>query len=210
MILAGSHLWKVHYSLLLWKCVRSEEVGCKKFEDLLQVHLWMKFGLLLMVFKSVLCLFFDGLLPANHNNDIQSLLFTTVGWHTLAKMHLHTDSMLAWLDESTKAFGKQIRHFQTILVAFSTHRNCLKKRLHAVNAKKKKKVSTNLMNPSPRAPVTSTATPAGTRKKNFNLILIKLHALGDYVKTIKTFGMIDSYSTHPVWMLLLYLLLVLI
>ena len=42
---------------------------------------------------------FDGLLPANHNSNIQSLLFTTAEWHTLAKMHLHTDSMLAWLDE---------------------------------------------------------------------------------------------------------------
>ena len=75
---------------------------------------------------------------------------------------------------------------------------------------KKKKVSINLTNPSPRALVPSTATPAGTRKKNFNLILIKLHALGDYVKTIKMFGTMDSYSTQPVWMLLLYLLLVLI
>ena len=67
------------------------------------------------------------------------------------------------------------------------------------------------MNLSPLAPAPSTATPsAGTRKKLFNLILIKLHALGDYVKTIKMFGTMDSYSTQPVWMLLLYLLLVLI
>ena len=73
----------------------------------------------------------------------------------------------------------------------------------------KKEVSINLMNPSPCAPVPSTATPAGTRKKNFNLILIKLHALGDYVKTIKMFGTMDSYSTQLVRMLLLYLLLVL-
>lgn len=61
---------------------------------------------------------FDGLLPAKHNNDIQSLLFTTAEWHTLAKMRLHTDSTLAWLDESTKAFGKEIRRFQRHTCSF--------------------------------------------------------------------------------------------
>ena len=61
---------------------------------------------------------FDGLLPANPNNDIQSLLFTTAEWHTLAKMRLHTDSMLAWLDESMKAFRKQIQHFQCHTCSF--------------------------------------------------------------------------------------------
>ena len=153
---------------------------------------------------------FDDLLPANHNNDIQSLLFTTAEWHTLAKMRLHTDSMLAWLDESTKAFGKQIQHFQSHTCSFFDTRELPQEEAARSRRQKKKKVSINLTNPSPRAPVPSTATPAGTRKKNFNLILIKLHALGDYIKTIKMFGTTDSYSTQPVWMLLLYLLLVLI
>ena len=156
---------------------------------------------------------FDGLLPAKHNNDIQSLLFTTAEWHTLAKMRLHTDSTLAWLDESTKAFGKQIRHFQSHTCSFFDTRELPQEEAARSRCQKKKKVSINLTNPSPLAPLAaaSTATPsAGTKKKLFNLILIKLHALGDYVKTIKRFGTTDSYSTQPVWMLLLYLLLVLI
>jgi hypothetical protein len=141
---------------------------------------------------------FDGLLPAKHDNDIQSLLFTTAEWHTLAKMRLHIDPTLAWLDESTKAFGKQIRRFQSFTCSFFDTRELPQEEAARSRRQKKKK-----------AP--STATPsAGTKKKLFNLILIKLHALGDYVKTIKTFGTTDSYSTQPVWILLLYLLLVLI
>jgi hypothetical protein len=156
---------------------------------------------------------FDGLLPDKHNNDIQSLLFTTAEWHTLAKMRLHTDSTLAWLDESTKAFGKQIRRFQSHTCSFFDTRELPQEEAARSRRQKKKKGSINLPNPSPPAPAPSTATSsssAGTKKKLFNLILIKLHALGDYVKTIKAFGTTDSYSTQPVWMLLLYLLLVLI
>ena len=149
---------------------------------------------------------FDGLLPAKHNNDIQSLLFTTAEWHTLAKMRLHTDSTLAWLDESTKALGKQIRRFQTHTCSFFDTRELPQEEAARSRRQKKMKVSNNAIAPAP-----SKATPsAGTKKKVFNLILIKLHALGDYVKTIKTFGTTDSYSTQPVWILLLYFLLVLI
>ena len=145
---------------------------------------------------------FDGLLPAKHNNDIQSLLFTTAEWHTLAKMRLHTDSTLAWLDESTKAFGKQIRRFESHTCSFFDTRELPQEEAARSRRQKKKKASINLPNPSALAPAPSTATPsAGTKKKLFNLILIKLHALGDYVKTIKTFGTTDSYSTQPVCVL---------
>ena len=151
---------------------------------------------------------FDGLLPNKHNNDIQSLLFTTAEWHTLGKMRLHTDSTLAWLDESTKAFGKQIRRFQSHTCSFFDTRELPQEEAARSRHQKKKKRS---INPSPLAPAPSTArASAGTKKKLFNLVLIKLHALGDYVKTIKMFGTTDSYSTQPVWMLLLYLSLVLI
>ena len=154
---------------------------------------------------------FDGLLPAEHDKDIQSLLFTTAEWHTLAKMRLHTDSTLAWLDESTKAFGKQIRSFQSYTCSFFDTRE-LPHEEAARSRRQQKKKSTN---PSPIVPAPATPS-AGTKKKLkkklFNLVLIKLHALGDYVKTIKTFGTTDSYSTQPVWimMFLLHLLLVLI
>ncbi|KAG5639974.1 hypothetical protein DXG03_002043, partial [Asterophora parasitica] len=39
--------------------------------------------------------------------------------------------------------------------------------------------------------------PAARGKKEFNLNLIKLHALGDYVHYIRRYGTTDSYSTQP-------------
>ena len=174
-----------------------KKLAARNFEDLLQVRLhsleiWITFNRVQKCAMPVL----DGLLPAKHDNDIQSLLFTTAEWHTLAKMRLHTDSTLAWLDESTKAFGKQIRRFQSHTCSFFDTRELPQEEAARSRRQKKKKVSINLPNPS----------PAGTKKKLFNLILIKLHALGDYVKTIKRFGTTDSYSTQPVWMFLLYLI----
>ena len=91
-----------------------KKLAARNFEDLLQVHLWITFDGVQKCAMPV----FDGLLPANHNNNIQSLLFTTAEWHTLVKMHLCTDSTLTWLDESTKAFGKQIRRFQSHTCSF--------------------------------------------------------------------------------------------
>ena len=39
---------------------------------------------------------------------------------------------------------------------------------------------------------------AKPKKKTFNLLTYKLHALGDYVQTICLFGSTDSYSTQIV------------
>ena len=127
-------------------------------------------------------------------------------------MRLHTDSTLAWLDESTKAFGKQIRRFQSYTCSFFDTRELPQEEAARCRCQQKKKRSTNPSDPSPLVPAPAPATPsAGTKKKLFNLILIKLHALGDYVNTIKKFGTTDSYSTQPVWIaMLLYLLLILI
>jgi hypothetical protein len=38
----------------------------------------------------------------------------------------------------------------------------------------------------------------GRMPKTFNLQTYKIHALGDYVEAIKTFGTTDSYSTEVV------------
>jgi hypothetical protein len=112
---------------------------------------------------------------------IFKLILITAEWHTLVKMRLHTDSTLAWLDESTKAFGKQIRHFQSHTCSFFDTRELPQEEAARSRRQKKKKVSKNLPNLSPIALAPSTATRSA-----------------------------DSYSTQPVWMLLLYLLLVLI
>jgi hypothetical protein len=47
-------------------------------------------------------------------------------------------------------------------------------------------------------PPPSTTKKAKARQKYFNLSTYKLHALGDYAKTIRLFGTTDNYSTQVV------------
>jgi hypothetical protein len=44
----------------------------------------------------------------------------------------------------------------------------------------------------------STANKSGGRLKKFNLSTYKLHALGDYAKTIRLFGTTDNYNSQVV------------
>jgi hypothetical protein len=49
-------------------------------------------------------------------------------------------------------------------------------------------------------------TPGPSRKKTLNLETYKLHAMGDYVNTIRAYGTVDSYSTQSVGCLSQWLL----
>jgi hypothetical protein len=40
--------------------------------------------------------------------------------------------------------------------------------------------------------------PAAAKLASFNISTYKVHALGDYVESIRQFGSTDSYSTEPV------------
>lgn len=143
---------------------------------------------------------FDGLLPAEHDQAIQTLLFTTAEWHTLAKLRLHTDLSLGWLHETTAAFGTQIRRFQKYTCSFFDTKELPRETATCSRRRQKSKASDSAV-PSSSTLQTTTPTTPGAKKKIFNLILIKLHALGDYVPTIKMFGTSDSYSTQPVRLL---------
>ncbi|KAG2133212.1 uncharacterized protein EDB93DRAFT_1254984 [Suillus bovinus] len=45
---------------------------------------------------------FEGLFPPSHDAAIQSLLYSFAQWHTLAKLRVHSDSTLVFLDETFK------------------------------------------------------------------------------------------------------------
>ena len=131
---------------------------------------------------------FEGLLDAPHNANILSLIFTFAEWHTLAKLRMHTDDTLAWLEESTKELGTQIRKFaRHTCPCFDTVE---------LPAEEAARVRRRARRSNDSTPITPAST---TRKKlPFNLITYKLHALGDYVRTISMYGTTDSYSTQPV------------
>ncbi|KAF8581348.1 hypothetical protein K439DRAFT_1647913 [Ramaria rubella] len=120
---------------------------------------------------------FEGLFPEPHESIIQCLLFTCASWHSLAKLHMHTDSTLARLDSMTTLLGQAIRKFA------------------AVTSRRLAKMA---QNNSTHSPATHAAVPQAPKCKAFNLSTPKLHFLSDYVSTIKIYGTTDSYSTQTV------------
>jgi hypothetical protein len=100
---------------------------------------------------------------------------------------MHTDATLAILDNTTTELGQLLRDFQKRTC--NEFQTCELKR--EAEARRRRQAT------QAPAPGTSTATGSATRRqvKTFNLQTYKVHALGDYVSTIKMFGTTDSYST---------------
>ncbi|KAF9232549.1 hypothetical protein BU15DRAFT_90630 [Melanogaster broomeanus] len=122
---------------------------------------------------------FEGLFPAEHDDTIRILLFRLAEWHALAKLRLHTDDSLELLDRALKALSVQLRKFQRVTcTAFQT-----KELPSEVAARRRRQRPGQTSDPD-------------ARPRIFNLLTYKIHALGDYVGTIKMFGTTDSYSTQ--------------
>lgn len=54
---------------------------------------------------------FEGLIPPEHGDRVQDLLFIFAHWHALAKLKLHTDDTLSLLDDWTVMLGSESRSF---------------------------------------------------------------------------------------------------
>lgn len=107
-------------------------------------------------------------------------------WHALAKMCLHSDETLILLEKSLRRLGAQLRKFSKFTCsAFRTFE--LPGEIAACHRNQN---HTSKSQPSMKA--------AGPRPKSFNLFTYKLHALGDYMQSIKVFGTTDSYTTQIV------------
>ena len=169
---------------------------------------------------------FDGLLPEPHNSTVLDLLFVMAHWHGLAKLRMHHDLTLDILDSVTVSLGKMLRSFKDITCpAFTTKE--LRREASARARREFKKAAANdrhasntredVSNPVNRGSTGAQASPAqpaadqhisarhhtqhgaaGRRPKAFNLSTYKGHSYGDYVKTIREYGTVDSYSSEPV------------
>lgn len=108
-------------------------------------------------------------------------------WHLLqSDINTHPN----W--QTTGTLGAQIRYFKKHTCdAFATHElpNEAAARGRRAARKQPGVAGTN----TPARPVAATLG-----SKSLNLITYKLHALGDYVRTIQFYGTTDSYSTQPV------------
>ncbi|KAF9458454.1 hypothetical protein BDZ94DRAFT_1313287 [Collybia nuda] len=78
-------------------CSEMKRLAAQDFEDLLQCAIPV----------------FDGLLQEPHNSRLLDLLFVMAHWRGLAKLHMHTDSTLAILDQTTTMLGQLLRDFHT-------------------------------------------------------------------------------------------------
>ncbi|KAG2366016.1 hypothetical protein BDR07DRAFT_1480750 [Suillus spraguei] len=127
---------------------------------------------------------FEGLFPDSHDEVVHILLFCLAEWHAIAKLGIHTDNSLDLLSQATRCLGQQLRKFWDFTCsAFRTMELPGKIAAH-------QKKSANLNSAG-----AGTGSP-GARLKAFNMQTYKLHALGDYVSSIKMFGTTDSYTTQ--------------
>lgn len=129
---------------------------------------------------------FDELLPPEHNETVTTLLFELATWHGLAKLRLHTDTTLGFLDTSTTRLGKNLRRF-------ATHTSAQFKTVELPRDETARRRRAALLDPKNRD-----AAEKGRKPTKFNLSTYKLHALGDYANTIRRFGTTDNYSTQTV------------
>lgn len=166
----------------------------------------------------------EGLLQEPYNAQMLTLLYRLAEWHSLAKLRMHTDDTLALLDQSTTTLGKEMRSFQKtsatawICKELPSETAARGRKANRKRAKAAADASNTLLalqpqgaiphldsttnNVPPLASTTDDDSPplpkVPAKVKMFNLSTYKLHALGDYVSTIRLFGTTDSYSTQIV------------
>lgn len=151
----------------------------------------------------------EGLLPPLHNSKVLTLLYRLAEWHALAKLRMHTEITLQYLEKTTTTIGKELRSFRdTIGAAYTCKELPGEVSRRARRQKKKKGHSKQTTQPTvidsphgsemPQDAVPPPIPDILPRTKLLNLCTYKLHALGDYVQTIRLFGTTDSYSTQIV------------
>lgn len=107
---------------------------------------------------------------------------------------MHTDDTLESLDRATTDLGRQLRHFEKhTCTAYDTRELPKEEAARGRRQSRKQKVANT------NDPPSAAGKGGGPKLKRFNLSTYKLHAMGDYVHTIRCFGTTDSYSTQPVW-----------
>ncbi|KIJ68186.1 hypothetical protein HYDPIDRAFT_124385 [Hydnomerulius pinastri MD-312] len=130
---------------------------------------------------------FEGLFPPEHDRIISAMLFRFAEWHALAKLRLHTESTLDYMEKIYTVLCRKLRTF--------CKKTCGE--YHTVELPKEKAARLRRegkaqVGPSPSA----SHGQQGPHTKTFNLRTYKFHAMGDYIRTIKLFGTTDSYTTQ--------------
>lgn len=153
----------------------------------------------------------DGLLAEPHNSMILTLLYRLAEWHALAKLRMHTEQTLKFLEKSTTTIGQELRGFRdSSIKEFKCQelpkeiaaRQRQRERAAAQKTQSNAKAQATDPPPDTNESVQENSKqeipPPKPKRKYLNLFTYKFHALGDYVRTIRLFGTTDSYSTQIV------------
>jgi hypothetical protein len=166
-----------------------KRLAARDFEDILQVcftdsivdmhHLHL---------SECAMLVFEGLFPCDHDGIIQTLLYRFAQWHALAKLKLHSETTLTFLDETFQRLSRQLQKFRDFTCAAFT----------TVELPEEKAARE-------RSGVNNTNDGSGSQKgKKFNMNTYEFHAMGDYLHSIQLFGTTDSFTSQIVHESLLY------
>ena len=167
-------------------------MAARDFEDLLLV--WSRSAVLPQFswLYSVPSLFSTSSYPSHTIHP--TLLFLLCHWHGLAKLRMHTDNTLEVMESVTVRLANHLRTFTNeTCTAVST-----KELRHEVQARTRRQGREALLRQGTLSSQQNSAHTATRKVKTLNLQTYKLHALGDYVEQIRTYGTTDSYSTQPV------------
>ncbi|KAG2064257.1 hypothetical protein BDR04DRAFT_972878, partial [Suillus decipiens] len=131
-------------------------------------------------------LVFEGLFLSDYNGLIQSLLYQFVKWHALAKLRIHSESTLNFLEELFKKLSQKLHKFKSYTCA-AFHSVQLPKEKPAHQQKSAQCSETNSTSPESLA--------SGPRMKKFHLGTYKFYTMSDYVRTVRFFRTMDSFTT---------------
>lgn len=139
---------------------------------------------------------FENLLPEPFNTLVLDLLFELATWHGLAKLRLHTDTTLSFLDTSTTRLGKILRRFSSETETFDTRD--LPSEEAARGRRQARKAAQSLPHSLAQGNSVKQQPQGRSKHRKFNLRTYKLHALGDNVSAIRRFGTTDNFTTQLV------------
>lgn len=121
-----------------------------------------------------------------YGKDVQNLLFSLNAVHSFAKLRLHSDRSLEYLDNHTTQLGKSLQRFKNhVCPAFATKELA-------------KEAAARLRRQAKEQGITKKKIKDSSKTKVFSLSTYKIHALGLYSKFIRMFGTTDSYLTQVV------------
>ncbi len=144
---------------------------------------------------------FEGLLPEPDNSIVLDLLYTICQFHSVAKLHMHTEETIARLRRIVTTLGNDLRLFQSqVCSKYETFESAseMQARGRADMRRAALKQKTSNQGDALAAAAGPPKSSGSRLPKVFNLNTYKFHSLPDYPDAIIAFGPLDIGSTQGV------------